>query len=258
MAISDLTLFFKNINKLTSFERKKKIYDLTNDLDINLIHDLSVEIKLYYLNKIRKRHRSNIEKIRRETGGGLDLTNPQSYFNLDAEVNRIIQETLSTNSLKKSFNYYLDYLIDYCGEDVIGEIIEESSQFLFELNELENRAKKLSKNIEYSKIKSVGKTTTNIEESIDYSDTNITEKIISLKLLGVIDFLHSRTPFNTSVNKLASALSIATGSNSKTLQSMLNRMLNTKIEDDKRNPMNSENTVSVVINKLINIGYNPK
>ncbi len=94
-------------------------------------------------------------------------------------------------------------------------------------------------------------------EAIDLSDTTPTEKIIYLQKLGVIDFLRTKQPFNTSINSLATVLSAIAGVNPETkhIQSMLNPIIS-KEAGQKNNPLNSKNTVSKVEKQLINIGFN--
>jgi hypothetical protein len=94
-------------------------------------------------------------------------------------------------------------------------------------------------------------------EAIDLSKTTATEKIIYLQKLGVIDFLRTKQPFNTSINSLATVISAITGVNPETkhIQSMLNPMISKEV-GQKNNPLNSKNTVSKVEKQLINIGFN--
>ena len=97
---------------------------------------------------------------------------------------------------------------------------------------------------------------TEVEEvEIDLSDTSITEKIIYLQELGVIDFLKSKQPFLASTNSLATVLSAITGAKAGTIQSMINPILSKKI-DDKNNPMNSKKPVNRVQKQLNSIGFN--
>jgi hypothetical protein len=76
-----------------------------------------------------------------------------------------------------------------------------------------------------------------------------------LEKLGIINFLRKTSPFNTSVNSLANVLSAVTGVKPGALQPMLNPMISTGVIQ-KNNPMKSINTVNVVENKLIQIGFN--
>lgn len=96
----------------------------------------------------------------------------------------------------------------------------------------------------------------NEPEAIDLSNTKAIDKILYLHKLGVIDFLNTKIPFNTSVNKLATILSAITGEKSGTLQPMLNPM-NNKNVDNSNNPLNSIPAVNRVENQLIKIGFKP-
>mgnify|MGYP003402993325 CR=1 FL=1 len=49
------------------------------------------------------------------------------------------------------------------------------------------------------------------EVEIDLCETNGREKIIYLQKMGIIDFLRTKTPFNTNTHSLASFLSGITG-----------------------------------------------
>lgn len=96
-----------------------------------------------------------------------------------------------------------------------------------------------------------------IEEIINYdlSDNSATEKIIYLQKLGVIDFLRTKKPFNTSINSLATILSAVTGTKNTTIQPMLNAMLGNNVEQ-KNNPLKSQKPLNKVNNQLIQIGFN--
>lgn len=89
----------------------------------------------------------------------------------------------------------------------------------------------------------------------DLSDTSITEKIIYLKKLGIIEFLKAKQPFLSSTNSLATVLSAVTGAKASTIQSMINPMFSKNV-DDKNNPMNSQKTVEKVQKQLNKIGFN--
>ena len=95
-----------------------------------------------------------------------------------------------------------------------------------------------------------------IDYDIDLSDTNATGKVIYLQKLGVIDFLRTKKPFNTSINSLATVLSAVTGEKSGTIQPMLNAMLSKNVVD-KNNPLNSKKAVSKVDQQLIKNGFEP-
>ncbi len=91
-------------------------------------------------------------------------------------------------------------------------------------------------------------------QNIDLSDTKLTEQIIMLEKLGVLEFLKNKEPFNTSTNALASVLSGITGKNIKTIQSYINPIFSKGVEQ-KNNPLKKAKTVDKVIQKLNSIGY---
>ncbi len=90
---------------------------------------------------------------------------------------------------------------------------------------------------------------------IDLRDTAATEKIVMLHKLGVLEYLRTKEPFNTSINALANVLSGITGEKSTTLQSYLNPIYSGQV-DQKNNPLRSEKTVQKVNQKLISVGFN--
>lgn len=94
-------------------------------------------------------------------------------------------------------------------------------------------------------------------ELVDLNESNITEKIIVLSRLGVLDFLRGQEPFNLSINSLANAISAFTGGNSRTIQSMINPMFSKNV-DTKNNPFNTNKTVDKVDQKLIDLGFKLK
>lgn len=94
-------------------------------------------------------------------------------------------------------------------------------------------------------------------ELVDFSELGITEKVIFLSRLGVLDFLKKIEPFSTSNNSLASVVSAFTGGKTSTIQPMINPMFSKQV-DDSKNPMNSKKTVLKVDQKLISIGFKIK
>lgn len=242
MTDSDLILFFNNVSNLTSFERKRKIYDLTNDLDIYLLYDLKCEFNNFYTLKLQEISREN-----RKTGN----ENHSFKFTESNEVPLYEEGELPVSEAIEfdmtSLNTVIDNFLECNDYNLIEEIVEKISDFIEDLDELIRRGKKLPKNLGF--IKNI-----NDGEIIDFSDTSITSKIIFLEKLGIVHFLRKQQPFNTSVNSMATAISAITGGKVSTIQSMLNPMMSKEVES-KNNPMNSIKTVNVVENKLIQIGY---
>lgn len=251
MIKSDLILFLENVNSLTSFEMKKKIYELTNNLDIDLLSDLRLGVHNFYMRKI-------FEKIHSK---GLRIKNVESVkYEDEEEIQHLTFEYESSDDLPNTDIYsnpfglnYSQIMNSFLGdfESILFEdIILYSCEFFEILEELYRRKNKLPENTELS-------ADSEIEDPIDFSYASITERIIYLELLGVIDFLHEKPPFNSTLLSLAKVISTITGGGRGHIQSMLNRMLNTKIEEDDKNPMNSKK-VSVIRNKLIEMGFKPK
>ena len=99
---------------------------------------------------------------------------------------------------------------------------------------------------------------TEVEEvEIDLSETNGREKIIYLQKMGIIDFLRTKTPFNTNTHSLASFLSGITGIKTSSIYPMINPIVNNSVSQTN-NPMNSLKAVEKVEKELIRIGINLK
>lgn len=96
--------------------------------------------------------------------------------------------------------------------------------------------------------------TKNLINLIDFSDSNGVEKIIVLEELGILEYLKKMEPFNSSTNKMASAISYITGMNATTVQSKLNPIYSTSTLQ-KNNPLNNKNAVTKVRSKLSNLDF---
>ncbi len=83
---------------------------------------------------------------------------------------------------------------------------------------------------------------------------SISEKIVYLQKLGIIDFLYKKQPFNTSLNLLSNIVGILIDSKTSTVQSYLNPMLKIDVVG-KNNPLNNDKTVERVENKLNQINF---
>lgn len=93
--------------------------------------------------------------------------------------------------------------------------------------------------------------------NLDISDTSATDKIIYLSQLGVLDFLRTQSPFNMSINQLATVLSAITGEKKATLQSMLNPIFSAET-NQKNNPLNKSKNTTKIKGTLNIIGFEPK
>ena len=90
----------------------------------------------------------------------------------------------------------------------------------------------------------------------DFSNSKLTEKIIALNELGVLNYLKEIEPFNTSINRLAEFLSLCIGEKTTSIQSYINPILNNS--DKVKSPYNTSKTVDIIRQKLIQIGCNIK
>eukprot|EP01038_Epipyxis_sp_PR26KG_P018315 gene18315-25784_t len=265
---SELINLFENTNNITSFERKRRIYDLTNNLDKDLLLDLKKEFYTFYAEKIKEKEIDEICKKNENIQNRINHI--KKTISNQAEAEKIIYtlgNIISVEELEKlkrkpvalenilfSLNFMFDEFLDKYDYSIIEDIIEKTSVFIYDLDELISRANEINKANKISKANEISKVIKIIEprkehisvkekeEPIDMSDTSITSKIIYLEKLGIISFLRKQEPFSTSVNSMATAISAITGGKSTTIQSMLNPMLSTEV-DGKNNPMNSNNTV---------------
>lgn len=82
----------------------------------------------------------------------------------------------------------------------------------------------------------------------------VTEKVLFLYELGVLDFLRTKSPFNTSINRLADVLHRILEERQTTLQSYLNPMYSDNTYQDN-NPLNKRKAVEKVRIALAEIGF---
>ena len=92
-----------------------------------------------------------------------------------------------------------------------------------------------------------------ISDDMD-SNLSISEKIVYLQKLGIIDFLYSKQPFNTSINLLSTIVANLINSKTTTVQPYLNSMVKKDVVG-KNNPLNTKKTVERVENKLNQINF---
>lgn len=92
------------------------------------------------------------------------------------------------------------------------------------------------------------------EELFDLSDSSALEKIIMLDELGILEYLKNQSPFKSSVNLLANAISGITGIKSVTVQSYINPMFNENVSQ-KNNPRNSIKAVNRIKESLNKLGF---
>jgi len=91
-------------------------------------------------------------------------------------------------------------------------------------------------------------TSSDSPELIDYSDNTFAERIVFLKVLGIIDFLRDNQKFNISNNRLGQLISTFTGIPNTTAQSYLNPIISKRVSQ-KNNPL-KESSKKMVLEKL--------
>lgn len=254
MSDSKLIAFFNDARNFTEFERRKKIYELTNNLDIDLLYDLIDEYKTY--------SSSLLQKIKLENG----IEIPDVY------IRGHLSGVRKTDIVERR-NIYIDTHLKDNTQTDNKEVEIESKKFLGIIYDLLRRKiSDLPKNSRqrnnsmyylyeeeidddldwYSNFNNDELQQSN--ELIDLSDTSIVGKIIYLEKLGIIDYLRSQKPFNTSVNSIATVISAVTGAKATSIQPMLNPLLGKDV-DSKNNPLNSKKNVYAIENILLNIGF---
>ncbi len=244
MTAIELTDFFDNYMYQTYFLRTKKIYEITNNLDLFLLKTLKKEFALHYLKKALQ--------LAKELEGLVPSTQIE-YDNNAHNASILMRQYLKEKKGSEIdlVNEKLDGIINEAEYDLVENIFEDMADFLYDIDELIRYKENISKTENLSQDKN------KIEEEIeliDYSESNNTSKIVFLQKLGIIEYMRGLSPFNTSINCLANALSGVTGVKTVTIQPMLNAMLSDGTSD-KNNPLKSSKTVNIVINKLTNIGY---
>jgi hypothetical protein len=248
---NSLIELFNSEEKYSSFELKKQIYLITNDLKLDLLFDLHNEYLSYIMNNI--------------------------MCNLDAKKEDIIlyckthhQYIYDKKNTDESFEFY-ENGIDFDIYKFKNNRIEKSGSFKVAITSKNKDKIEMIEIYTYIDFRTLHFRTviTDILETVvqskqldtnellDLSDTTATEKIIYLQKLGVIDFLRNQQPFSTSVNSLATILSGLTGEKSGTIQPMLNAMLGRNI-DTKNNPLNSHKPTAKVEQQLLKIGFKLK
>lgn len=236
MTFIELKEFYDNIDKVSPFYRIRMVYNLTNDLDYNLLRYLRRDFFKHHLLEARK----NIDNLS-------DTTQEQ--------INEAYEIAFSDDV----YMYYIEDLIEeFCRHipiDFLTDFIEKTNIFFPELDELES--------ISYSRLKNNLKThqsdtqqteITHELEEVTYAP--LVKKVIYLEKLGIIDFIKNQKPFNTSINSMANVLANVIGANPASLQPLLNGLINDV--DSSKNPLHSKKNVNAVETYLIKIGFNLK
>lgn len=240
----ELEEFYDEYMYLSIFLRTKKIYELTNNLDLFLLKALKIDFNKHYLQKALQ--------LAKELEGHVPSQHTEyDHIAMNAQILlRKYMGKMDKDELK-IVNQSIDDILPTKNYELVEMIFEGMADFLYEIDELIRYKENISKTNNVTQGESEIEAQ---DELIDYSESNNISKIIFLQKLGLIEYMRSLSPFNTSINSLANALSGATGIKPSTIQPMLNAMLS-EGTSDKNNPLKSTKTVNVVLNKLANIGY---
>jgi hypothetical protein len=225
--------FFERVAYMEPYTRYKTIYELTNNLDINLFNVLKHNIFEYHCDKIRDAM----------------YVVPDEF---EHQIDSFFYEVLHSFHIKLGMSEFAENFIERYREPKLMEtFIDIMDVLLSDFNHLEKII------IEKIKKENEANNTELSEFEIEFIDEHnipIIRRIIYLKKLGVIDFLRKEKPFNTSINSLANVLSGIIDAKPTSIQPLLNIMLNGD-DDNPKNPLNSAKNVSAVENYLIKIGY---
>ena len=233
--------FYENILKIETFTRIKTVYDLTNNIDVFLLRYLRRDCFKYYIKKLE----SNLINF--------------SNDNDETEIKFVIETVLSDDVFVYDNEECIDYLNQYFTPDFLDELQNVWNVFFVELDYLESLGfSKINKSNKESDSNTDFYINKNINDNIidNFENFNISniKKIIYLNELGIIDYLKSKEPFNTSINSLAKIISTIIGANPTSIQPILNAMFGNQV-NEKNNPLNSEKNVAIVREYLINIGF---
>lgn len=89
-------------------------------------------------------------------------------------------------------------------------------------------------------------------------DFKVTERIILLHKLGVLDFLREQRPFNYSLSNLSTIIGGVIGSKSSTVNSYLNPIYSPKVVSQKNNPLKNKEKNDEITMLLTKMGFSLK
>jgi hypothetical protein len=246
MEEKDLTVFFDEYCYLSIFYRSKKLFELTNNLDLFLLKALKRDFTAHYLRKA-------IELAKEYEVGSVEITEDEDLVYVRASefihIHYVNEPWYKNNNYSlHDLNEEFDIMVGEVEYTLIKDIFEGMADFIYEIDDL----------ILYSENRNSNKGQDSKKdgeiEIMDFSESTIVSKVVFLEKLGIIDFLRTKEPFNTSVNSLANVISSFSGAKSTSIQPLINAMLNNG-GFDKNNPLKSSKTVKSVINQLDKIGY---
>lgn len=235
MTNTEIIDFYENIDKLTSFKRIRTVYDLTNDLDLNLLRFLRKDFFMHHLLKIKA----------------------EVYLHSDVD-SKDIEQVYDTLLDGDYYMYFIEDTIEtfceFIDKSFIDGFLDKITHFFPELNMLTR--------ISYTKVNrsQTGdeKVSSELYEGLmDEFNVPIIRRILYLEKLGVIDFLKKERPFNTSINSMANILGHIIDAKPSSIQPLLNPLLSNDV-DNKNNPLNSAKNVMAVEAHLMKIGYSIK
>jgi hypothetical protein len=271
MKDSELKSFYENINKISSFSRIRKIYELTNNLDKYLLYHLKRDFTIYHIRKIKdllvekgSLSSDDIEVIFGDVLNNFDFENYLENFELSFSSD-FEQECLNNMYAEiRDFVYEIEDLESYL--DSSKKIVPNRTVVSFDFDKHESNQDEYdyehdeldkwfdnqdNKQSEIQNEENIVEEETIMEEPFSIS---IAMKIIYLEKLGIIDFLKKEEPFNMSTNKMSNVLSRVIGAKTASVQPYLNAMLSKNV-NERNNPLNSETNVDAVEFHLSKMGY---
>ncbi len=196
-------------------------------------------LKKYIINRVKSIKEKNTHSLLIEKNFGIGGTSiPQSY------IEKISRKKEIETTIKKANESYGKYTC------ISIKTLVETAKTEMCLNDVEF-IESVFENFNFIKLEQAE------SEPEDLSETSAVQKIIYLNELGIIDFLKSKPEFRGSTNLMATILSSVTGVKANTLQSSLNRLVISDI-DDKNHPYATKSTVNKVRQTLISRNIKPK
>lgn len=199
-------------------------------------------------------------KVYKETYKGRFIEFKKTFFDTE-EIDFIIDELNEGIFIHKFMSFDTSYFESF--EMQLDASIEKQIQFSLKkrFEFLQQKAKENGyhliyndkKNYTLELIKQPLEPKKEDEPLIDYSNSKITEKIIALNELGVLDFLREKEPFNMTTLKLAEYLSLCLGEKTISIYPCINPIFNKTVKQ-KNNPYETVATVKQTKKNLIQIG----
>lgn len=275
MTDSELKTFYDDINKISSFSRIRKIYELTNNLDKYLLYHLKRDFTIYHIKKVKdllveegSLSSDDVEVIFGDVLNNFDFENYLESFEFSLNSDFALECMNNMYSEIADFIYEIEDLQAYV--DSSKETVPNRTAMPFEFDENEFSEDEYEEEVfekwserqerENSEVMNKKKIQEEEHEEISLEEPfsiSIAMKIIYLEKLGIINFLRKEEPFNMSTNKLSHALSRIIGAKTSSVQPYLNAITSKNMES-KNNPLNSEPNVEAVEFHLSKMGFKLK